>query len=67
MMNSLKLAKMKNPHIYRFNGEEKTMIFCATDLHADMVKNLLDQAFQETYGDSYKQDVVKKSPAKVTK
>jgi type I restriction enzyme R subunit len=26
-------------------SDEKTMIFCATDLHADMVKRLLDEAF----------------------
>jgi type I restriction enzyme R subunit len=30
-------------------GEEKTMIFCATDLHADMVKRLLDDAFKAFY------------------
>jgi type I restriction enzyme R subunit len=28
----------------------KTMIFCATDAHADMVVDLLKQAFAETYG-----------------
>jgi type I restriction enzyme R subunit len=27
------------------------MIFCATDLHADMVKRLLDAAFKQKYGD----------------
>ena len=34
-------------------SDEKTMIFCATDMHADMVKRLLDKAFQDFYGDSY--------------
>ncbi len=41
-------------------GEEKTMIFCATDLHADMVKRLLDDAFREMYGDAYHEAAVKK-------
>lgn len=42
------------------NGDEKTLIFCATDLHADMVKRLLDEAFSEMYGDGYNEDAVKK-------
>ena len=42
------------------NGDEKTLIFCATDLHADMVKRLLDEAFLEMYGDGYNEDAVKK-------
>ncbi|NTV10196.1 MAG: type I restriction-modification system endonuclease [Zoogloea sp.] len=41
-------------------GEEKTLIFCATDLHADMVKRLLDQAFKDIYGDDYNQAAVDK-------
>ena len=31
-------------------GDEKTMIFCTTDLHADMVKGALDSAFKSMYG-----------------
>ncbi|MXR69961.1 type I restriction-modification system endonuclease [Shewanella sp. JBTF-M18] len=41
-------------------GDEKTMIFCATDVHADMVKRLLDKAFVELYGDEYNQAAVAK-------
>ncbi|MDT3320247.1 type I restriction-modification system endonuclease [Shewanella sp. SP1S2-4] len=41
-------------------GDEKTMIFCATDVHADMVKRLLDKAFLEMYGDDYNQAAVAK-------
>ena len=41
-------------------GEEKTMIFCATDLHADMVKRLLDAEFKELYGDDYNEAAVRK-------
>lgn len=41
-------------------GDEKTMIFCATDLHADMVKRLLDEAFHEVYGDAYMEAAVRK-------
>lgn len=41
-------------------GDEKTMIFCATDLHADMVKRLLDDAFRELYGDAYHEAAVRK-------
>lgn len=41
-------------------GEEKTMIFCATDAHADMVKRLLSDAFKEVHGDSYNQAAVEK-------
>ncbi|MDE1464908.1 helicase-related protein [Spartinivicinus poritis] len=41
-------------------GEEKTMIFCATDLHADMVKRLLDEAFKDIYGDEYNEAAVRK-------
>lgn len=41
-------------------GDEKTMIFCATDLHADMVKRLLDEAFYELHGDAYHEAAVRK-------
>ena len=41
-------------------GEEKTLIFCATDLHADMVKRLLDDAFKDKYGDEYDEAAVRK-------
>ncbi|PZP30129.1 MAG: type I restriction-modification system endonuclease [Roseateles depolymerans] len=42
------------------NGEEKTMIFCANDAHADMVKRLLDAAFRDVYGDQYNEAAVRK-------
>lgn len=41
-------------------GEEKTMIFCATDNHADMVKRLLDEAFKKELGDAYNSAAVEK-------
>ncbi len=41
-------------------GDEKTMIFCATDLHADMVKRLLDDAFKDLYNGEYNQQAVAK-------
>lgn len=41
-------------------GDEKTMIFCATDLHADMVKRLLDDAFKAPYNGEYNQAAVAK-------
>jgi type I restriction enzyme R subunit len=41
-------------------GDEKTLIFCATDLHADMVKRLLDEAFKALYSDEYNQAAVAK-------
>ncbi|HYP84958.1 type I restriction-modification system endonuclease [Variovorax sp.] len=41
-------------------GEEKTLIFCATDAHADMVKRLLDAAFSARYGESYNEAAVRK-------
>jgi type I restriction enzyme, R subunit len=40
--------------------EKKTLIFCATDRHADMVKRLLDAEFKEIYEDKYNQDAVAK-------
>lgn len=41
-------------------GEEKTMIFCANDAHADMVKRLLGDAFKAVHGDQYNQAAVEK-------
>ncbi|MCD1587667.1 type I restriction-modification system endonuclease [Halomonas sp. IOP_14] len=41
-------------------GDEKTLIFCATDLHADMVKRLLDEAFKELYNGKFNQAAVAK-------
>lgn len=42
------------------NGKEKTLIFCVTDRHADMVKRLLDEAFSELWGDAYNEQAVRK-------
>ena len=41
-------------------GEEKTLIFCATDAHADMVKRLLDAAFKARYDEQYNEAAVRK-------
>ncbi len=41
-------------------GEEKAMIFCATDAHADMVKRLLGNAFKAVHGEQYNQAAVEK-------
>ncbi len=41
-------------------GEEKAMIFCATDAHADMVKRLLGDAFRVVHGEQYNQAAVEK-------
>lgn len=41
-------------------GDEKTLIYCATDLHADMVKRLLDDAFKALYNGSYTEAAVAK-------
>ncbi|CAA0085239.1 Putative DNA repair helicase RadD [Zhongshania aliphaticivorans] len=41
-------------------GDEKTLIFCATDLHADMVKRLLDEAFVDIYNGDYPEAAVAK-------
>jgi len=49
------LAKELNPL-----GEEKTMVFCATDAHADMVTRLLNEALKATYGEAYNQAAVVK-------
>ena len=48
-------------------GDEKTMIFCATDSHADMVKRLLDDAFKEIYSNEYNQAAVAKITGKSDK
>ncbi|MEW8474563.1 MAG: type I restriction-modification system endonuclease [Candidatus Thiodiazotropha endolucinida] len=50
-------------HEFDPSGDEKTMIFCATDLHADMVKRLLDEAFKALYGDDYNEAAVRKITA----
>lgn len=42
------------------NGEEKTMVFCATDQHADMVKRLLDAEFSKVHGEHYNEAAVRK-------
>lgn len=42
------------------NSEEKALIFCATDAHADMVKRLLDEAFREKHGENYNEASVRK-------
>ena len=49
------LAKELDP-----TSDEKVMIFCATDLHADMVKRLLDEAFKDVWGDEYNEAAVRK-------
>ncbi|MBI2391032.1 MAG: type I restriction-modification system endonuclease [Deltaproteobacteria bacterium] len=38
---------------------EKTLVFCATDDHADMVKDLLEKAFEEKYGELEEDTVMK--------
>ncbi|MCX9157270.1 type I restriction-modification system endonuclease [Niveibacterium sp. 24ML] len=48
-------------------SEEKTMVFCATDLHADMVKRLLDDAFKAVHGDAYNEAAVRKITGKSDK
>ncbi|MQT47578.1 type I restriction-modification system endonuclease [Pseudomonas helleri] len=39
-------------------GEEKSMIFCVNQAHAERVKNLLDDAFKAAYGEHYNQAAV---------
>lgn len=56
------LAKELDPF-----GDEKTMIFCATDLHADMVKSLLDETFKDIYNGSYNEAAVRKITGKSDK
>jgi type I restriction enzyme R subunit len=41
-------------------GDEKTLIFCASDRHADMVKRILDRLYKKLYGDEYNETAVKK-------
>lgn len=41
-------------------SEEKTLVFCVTDRHADMVKRLLDEEFIKLYGDDYNEAAVRK-------
>jgi type I restriction enzyme R subunit len=47
------LAKELDPF-----GEEKTMIFCVNQAHAERVKSLLDEAFTQAYGEQYNQAAV---------
>lgn len=44
--------------LYPF-GEEKTMIFCVNQAHAVRVKNLLDDAFKDAYGQQYNETSVR--------
>ena len=39
-------------------GEEKSMIFCVNQAHAERVKNLLDDAFKAAYGERYNEAAV---------
>jgi type I restriction enzyme R subunit len=48
-------------------GDEKVLIFCVKDLHADMVKSLLDKEFKEIYGDKYNEAAVQKITGKSDK
>ena len=48
------LAKELDPF-----GEEKTMIFCVNQAHAERVKNLLDDAFKDAYGEQYNEATVR--------
>jgi len=41
-------------------GDEKTLIFCATNLHADMVVRLLNEAFVARYGEEHNVAAVQK-------
>ncbi|MCQ4320762.1 type I restriction-modification system endonuclease [Stutzerimonas stutzeri] len=40
------------------SGDEKAMIFCVNQAHAERVKNLLDDAFKEYHGEDYNQAAV---------
>ncbi|WP_110707262.1 type I restriction-modification system endonuclease [Salinicola sp. CR57] len=53
------LAKELDPF-----GDEKTLIFCASDRHADEVKRQLDTAFKAIYGEEYSQAAVEKITGK---
>lgn len=48
------LAKELDPF-----GDEKTMIFCVNQAHAERVKNLLDEAFKAAYGEQYNEAAVR--------
>jgi type I restriction enzyme R subunit len=48
-------------------GEEKTLIFCATDAHADMVKRLLDEALPSSTATSTTRPRCARSPARPTR
>ena len=48
-------------------SDEKTMIFCATDTHADKVVRMLGEAFKELHGDAYNQATVVKITGKSDK
>ncbi|TBW09687.1 type I restriction-modification system endonuclease [Azotobacter chroococcum subsp. isscasi] len=39
-------------------GDEKAMIFCVNQAHAERVKNRLDEAFKEVHGEQYNQAAV---------
>ena len=41
-------------------GQQKTLIFCTTDAHADRVKRLLDEAFAAQLGEHYNEAAVRK-------
>ena len=41
-------------------GQEKTLVFCVNDLHADLVTRLLKEAFKVKYGDEITDDMVLK-------
>ena len=56
------LAKELDPF-----GDEKTLIFCASDRHADMVKRQLDTAFKAIYDQDYPQAAVEKITGKSDK
>lgn len=48
-------------------SDEKTMVFCASDAHADTVVQMLGQAFKELHGDAYNQATVAKITGKTDK
>ena len=48
-------------------SDEKAMIFCATDTHADKVVRMLGEAFKELHGDAYNQATVVKITGKSDK
>ncbi|KTS75226.1 DEAD/DEAH box helicase [Pseudomonas oryzihabitans] len=40
------------------SGDEKAMIFCVNQAHAERVKNLLDAAFKDVHGEAYNQSAL---------